>query len=60
MMNRKGKQISVYLEPLDIEKLRVMAQEDHLSSSRYVVEMIRKKYREIYGDADPAGLAKSP
>jgi uncharacterized protein with ACT and thioredoxin-like domain len=51
--SRAGKQISVYLEPEDIERLRLLAETDFKSMSTWVVDKIRATYKEVFGDRVP-------
>lgn len=54
MTRHKG--IIAYGTEEDRDKLAVLAQLSGRSGSEIIVEMIRSRYREVLGDADPKDI----
>jgi hypothetical protein len=54
----RRRQITAYGDQLDQDKLTVLAEQESISASTWLVRKIREDYDKLYGDADPAILRK--
>lgn len=54
----RARQITAYGDQLDQDKLTVLAEQEHVSASTWLVRKIREDYDKLYGDVDPAILRK--
>lgn len=54
----RRRQITAYGDQLDQDKLTVLAEQEHISASTWIVRKIREDYAKLYGDVDPGTLRK--
>lgn len=55
MTRHKG--IIAYGTEVDREKLAVLAQVSSQSGSEVIIEMIRRRYQDVFGETDPKLIA---